>query len=1029
MNLRPLFLLVALALPRAWGASSGPVPPGRVPLRVYGPKDGLTSLNPTCLTQDPEGFLWVGTQSGLYKFDGARFRKFGLQDGLPATDILALMVSADGSLWMGTGMRGLARYRQGRFEAIGPDQGLPQTGFRGFAEGAGGRIWVANREGLFWSRDGHRFTPVPGWPRGPALAVTAAGDGGGVWVSGSGSVHAFGPEGLLRTIAQPQGPEPTETRVMAVDGEGTLWIRTPQTLLSLPRGASRFRPHPGLLPPARTPNLHRDPSGALLATSNLGIHLLRGGGTPSVARFIKADSPYCSLVDQEGSLWIGTRPLSRALGEGAFEVYGTAEGLPSNLMWGIHRSPDGTLWVGTQSGACRATARGWEALPGTEGMNTRCILSSAEGDLWISQRNGPPLRYAPGSRRPVAYGPEAGFQAKGVYGMLLDRQGDLWLAQQEGGLGRGRRTDAGWRFESVPLPRGTPNEDLFGIAQDAKGRILVAGTHGLAVLDRGRWRRFTRQDGLRDDALYQLAVLPDGAIVVAYREGLGVSILRLGEDRLEVLRNLDKGTGLVGDNVYMLGVDASGRLWLGTGTGVSVLAGDVLDSFTTEDGLAGDDCDAWSFLAEPDGGVWIGSNTGLSHYRPPASPSHLPPLQSLIRDLTASGNPWPLGPPPRTDLPRDHNTLEFQVSALTFLNENRVEHQVRLLGLERDWQTLQGRSARYPALGPGPYTFQVRSRLRGGTWGPEASFSFRILPAWWERTWVRVMAWVLPLGLLAGATRWRFLMLRRRNAVLEARVAAATGEIRSKAETLERVNQRLTQLNEDKNQMLGIVAHDLRAPLHTIHLNAELLEGETDPNEVDGGSREIQRISGEMSDMIRRLLDLSHIEAGELDLQMGPVDSRLLAEAVVEQYLHKAGTKDIALEVVGDRGLPLVWADPFYLREALDNLVSNAVKFTPPGPPTRTIQVVLGPGILEVRDEGPGFTEGDMARAFGRFTRLSAQPTARESSTGLGLSIVKTIVEAMEGRIELESTEGSGSTLRIRLRGQPSFSRTEEVQQ
>lgn len=1008
-----LMLILAFAGAQVCGGPLRPTPPGRAPVRTYSAKDGLTSLNPVALVQDQEGYLWVGTQSGLYQFDGLRFRKYGLEEGLPATGITALLEGSEGRLWVGTALRGLACLRHGSFTPCGPERGLPAAGIRGLASGADGRLWVASQEGLFTGGEEGRFQPVPGWPGGPALAVAAAQDGSQVWAASARGLHAMAPGGLLRTLVPPDWRGGSGLPALGVDRSGTLWIRTLDRLWSLPVGGTHFAAHGGLLPPVRNPFVGATSAGTLLVNSNEGIHVLRGDGTPRLERFLKADSPYSALQDREGSLWIGSRPLSKVVGGGAFEVFTAADGLPSNLMWGLHRAPDGTLWVGTQNGACRATEAGWEVLPGTLGKNTRALVTTPDGDLWIAQRNGPPLCYSPRSGRLVAHGREAGFLADGAFGLLLDREGALWLPLQGGGLARGRKGRTGWRFETQG--DGVPDQETFSIVQDARGRILVAGVQGLSILEDGRWRRLTRRDGLREDALYQVAALPGDRVVVAYREALGATLLRLDGPRVEVVRHLDKGSGLAGDHVYMLGVDAGGRLWLGTGTGASILDGDRIESLTTEDGLAGDDCDAGSFLCEPDGTVWIGSNTGLTRHRPSAAGPRPPVLKSLIRELHASGQPRALGPEDRVVLPRDQNTLEFQFSALTFLNDARVEHQARLKGLEEDWQGLQGRHARYPALRPGSYTFQVRSRWRGGAWGPEASLAVQVLPAWWERTWVKVLAWMVPVVLAAAVLRLRFRMLRRRNAELQARVDEATAEIRTKAEALERVNLRLTQLNEDKNQMLGIVAHDLRNPLLTIQMHAELLAGETDAGEVDQGSREIRRISGDMKEMIRRLLDIAHIEAGELDLQPEPVDPRTLLEQVAEQYHHKAGIKDIALEVEAPEALPPLLADPFYLREVLDNLLSNAVKFTPPGPPTRCVRLVAAPGLLEVRDEGPGFTAEDQARAFTRFTRLSAKPTGGESTTGLGLSIVKTVVEAMGGTVELESAPGAGATFRLRL--------------
>lgn len=1017
MHLRILLLVLGLVLNWGWGAAPEPrpVPSGRVPFRVYGPKDGLFSLNAVALAQDHEGFLWVGTLSGLYQFDGVYFRRFGLKEGLPAASIATLLVGRDGTLWVGTRRKGLARRRGDGFEYLGPAQGLPRTGFKGIAQSGDGRLWVATSEGLFSSTDGQAFAPVPSWPGGPAIAVTAAAESDHLWACGPRALHSLSAGRLHASYGKAQGFTPEDLTALLVDRTGTLWARTTRGVFSLSPGNGRFRDLSRDFPPARNPSLQLGPSGAVLVNSDEGIHLLRCDGTCGIDRFIKAESPYCSLVDQEGSIWIGTRHLSRALGAGAFEVYTSRDGLPCDLMWGIQRTGDGSLWVATQKGVARATAHGWEVLPGTQGKDTRCLSSTPEGDIWIGQRDGPPLRYDPGTRKLEVFGPGSGFHGKGVNAILADGRGSIWLTQQEGGLCRAFKSGRGWRFEDVEIPRGTPNENMFGIVQDPAGRILVAGEYGLAVLDGGTWARFTLADGLRDNELYQLAVLPDGRIAVAYREALGASILLLEGGRLTVERNLDKSTGLVGDHVYMLGVDSAKRLWLGTGTGASVLAGDHQESYTTANGLAGDDCDALSFLGEADGSVWIGSNTGLSHFRPPMSFPPLPPLRSLIRELYASGNPVPADRFMHLSLPRDQNTLDFQVSALTFLNDATAEHEVRLLGLEKDWQILQGRSARYPSLRPGSYTFIVRSRRRGGEWGPRTSLAFQVMPAWWERAGVKALAWMLTLGLGAGLVALRFRLLKMRNRDLQKKVDGATAQIRSKAEALERTNLRLSRINEDKTHMLGVVAHDLRNPLHTIQLHAEMLATETDPKELEEGSETIQRISLQLQEMIQHLLDLSQLEAGGMGLQLEPVEPLPLVESVLNMHAQKAALKGIHFEVRPSGVLPQVRADAFYLREVLDNLISNAVKFTSPGPPTRHVWAVLKPGVIEIIDQGPGFSEEDQGKVFGRFTRLSARPTAGESSTGLGLSIVKAIVEAMAGEIELETTPGKGSTFRIRL--------------
>ena len=149
---------------------------------------------------------------------------------------------------------------------------------------------------------------------------------------------------------------------------------------------------------------------------------------------------------------------------------------------------------------------------------------------------------------------------------------------------------------------------------------------------------------------------------------------------------------------------------------------------------------------------------------------------------------------------------------------------------------------------------------------------------------------------------------------------------------------------------------------------------------------------------------------------MEAVDPDILFKEVVERHRAMAEAKGLVVMMdIPEGGVPPVLADPFHLMEAMDNLVGNALKFMPKGPPVRRVVLRARPGVIEVQDEGPGFTMEDKEHAFERFRRLSAKPTAGERSTGLGLSIVKALVEAMGGEIELVSEAGQGATFRIHL--------------
>jgi signal transduction histidine kinase len=183
-----------------------------------------------------------------------------------------------------------------------------------------------------------------------------------------------------------------------------------------------------------------------------------------------------------------------------------------------------------------------------------------------------------------------------------------------------------------------------------------------------------------------------------------------------------------------------------------------------------------------------------------------------------------------------------------------------------------------------------------------------------------------------------------------------------------------------------------------------------------------RRISAEArrtAHLIQKLLDVTAIESGRFNLRFGEVSLGELLLDLQAKFQERAAAKGQRVDLDLAGGDALVWADRDYLHEVVENLVTNALKFMPPGPPVKTVTLALVPreghGVLEVRDQGPGFTEEDKAKAFGRFTRLSARPTGGEGSNGLGLSIVKKLVESMKGRVTLESRLGVGTTFRISL--------------
>ena len=254
-------------------------------------------------------------------------------------------------------------------------------------------------------------------------------------------------------------------------------------------------------------------------------------------------------------------------------------------------------------------------------------------------------------------------------------------------------------------------------------------------------------------------------------------------------------------------------------------------------------------------------------------------------------------------------------------------------------------------------------------------------------------------------------------------------ELKHARDTIVRYGQELSRLNEEKNEFMGIAAHDLRNPLSAIKGYAEmvvedgqaLVQGAVSDiaasgQELQTNGRRIGDTAGRMAEMVQNLLDANRIERGEMQLNLAPTDLGPALHQVVETQRPHATVKQQAIHLESDPTPIVVLADRGITLQVLENLVSNAIKYSPPGKEifVRLKQHTQGARV-EVQDQGPGLSAEDQKKLFGKFARLSAKPTGGEHSTGLGLSIVKKMVEAMNGKVWCESEPGHGATFIVEL--------------
>lgn len=1017
---RSVVLVLSLA-PVAQGAETR----WRYPFRHYDDAQGLGNLTVTSLVQDRDGFLWVGTQDGLYRFDGQRFARFATEEGLPSRVVDSLYLGRDGTLWVGTDL-GLARRAGDRFAAIAPDQG-PAAEILAIGEDGQGRVFVGLKAGLKLARGGRLVAAPVAWP-GRVDALTTATDGS-LWIAGNklvGHVQAD----HLELLGAAEGLPDEAFDAIVMDPKGELLLRSAAHLVALPPGSRRFQDRTRGLPPSNSfGSLYVDQAGDLRVPTDFGLARRLADGSFDVvgqSRGLVTDAVLAVLEDREGLIWVGLAGggLACWLGYPAWTAVTAAEGLNNDAVWAVGRDARGDLVAGTDKGLNRLDPRTgrWRAWGREDGLGGDCayVLLPGEGqELWIGLYPGGITRQrADGSFE--HYAKAEGLGGLRVNGLARSADGALWAGTTRG-LYLARTTAGGARFENQPLPGGDPTEPIYGVLADRRGRIWVGGKQGLALRepgvpqgrgapsDRGQagWRRIGANQGLRSEQIGFFAEAPDGSMWLGYWEPQGVVHVAVEAERLRVIEHLDHASGLASDSVQALTVDGRGRIWIGTSRGVHVLDGGRLRHYGRADGLIWNNVD--SLHVDASGEVWIATSRGLAHFSP--GPTRLlPPPRVTLLDVRLGGRAAADG----VAVGPDESTLEVSFAGLTFRKPEDVRFRYRLLGFEDSPTETPQREARYPRLPPGEYVLEVSARNDEGTWSVEpARFRFRVRPPWYL-TPVATSGFVLlagGLGFLGYRARVRQLLEARRR--LEEAVAARTAELQHEKQRVEEQARALVEATEERRRVYAMVVHDLKNPLTPLLGGLDFLAEGLRP-EFRAGFQALET----MRQAARRMLFL--IESYTQTLRATSVEGSLqfrgfpaadlladLALSYAPSTLRRGLTLSVGGAPVDDRFAParggvLADAPADRVYRALENILGNALKYA-----HSEIRLSLeerdGRIGFVVWNDGPSIPEAEREQIFG----LYRQAGGARPGTGVGLASARRLLEEVGGEVRLVEP-GSG---------------------
>ena len=800
-------LSVLLALPRL--SSAGPLPFPPHPHYVFqhiGDEQGLGTKTVTALFQDKTGFIWIGCQDGLYRYDGMGFDRFGREQGLPAESIEKLVESPDGVLWVATS-GGIAKFSSGRFVPLtfSAEDGDPTSGSGAMAIGSDGSLYVATSRGLLLAGgDSDRKRRLFAIPEEPARVESVAIDPKGtVWILTErriGHLVSIGGAGKIELDPELNGLPADRFRVLAFDGAGTLWVRSANRLARRDSGTAGFvLDDAGLPPPNDLAALAFDRSGEILVPTGLGLFRKVDGRREGIGRKqgTSSEAVFSSFEDREGSLWLGLggAGLDRWPGRNNWSAWTTSEGLPNEVVWCSARDRENRLFVGTNDGLAEwdSAAIQWRVRnekDGLAGRTVRQIVAAPDGTIWTLSVPGGVTRLDPHSGAILKIPLPAPWFPKIPSTIVVDEAGIVWLGGRSG-LFRCQVKANQVTVERMPVP-GEMLDAVGLLSPASRGVLWSGGRRGVSRLENGRWKKFGNADGLRDESISEIAAAGPDDVWIAYRNAGGLTHLTLDRGSPHV-RHFSEADGLPGRQMYFLAVDRLGRAWAGGDSGVARIdtSGSVR-RFGRQDGLLWDDTSDHGFFEDHDGSILIGTSRGLARYDRSVAESNPDPPAVVLKSVA-------LGaieriPGETTTVRWSERLFSARFAGLTFRNPASVRFRYRLAGLEKDWSETALREVRYPSLPSGTYRFEVNCRSAAGVMSlTPAAFRFTILPPWWQSWPFRIFLLIAGLLTALGVFRVRVARLVAAKARLERLVVERTRELAERNKQLGLANEKITQ--------------------------------------------------------------------------------------------------------------------------------------------------------------------------------------------------------------------------------------------
>ena len=1049
--------------------------PNNMSLRYLRTEEGLSQNEVTSILQDNEGFMWFGTRCGLNRYDGYEFLVFnqvpGDSSSLVNTSIERIYKDSKGIIWIGTKSNGISRYNPvtGKFLNMpftrdSSQNILPDKRVISFCEDSDGGMWIGT-----WNRGLLKYFPETGQRKtynlGSSINVIIKLSNGIVWAGTNNGLFEYN---RAADSFVPQNILPNNNQIPSILEDRShkfLWIlhNNKSTLVKFDlenRSSQLF-----CLNPAEEKEFGQFNGATKIMQDNNGLLWIGTWGNglfqfnPETSAFskiplypnplFKSNNEFDTILDifqdRNNNMWIGSNGVGVCLltEKLKFNTLGlTKDQTLNKCVMSVLEDKKGTLWVGTKGSGLYYSKNKidffevpFAALKNQDRFKlVRAIYEDWQGNIWIgTSYNTGIIRYRNGIPELI---PSSEFFKDRRFDLVMKavsftetdqsfyigtQQRGLYLLEKKvGSFGNIRNFK-----EKYGASGQLQNDRVSYLLKDSKQRIWVATYDGLCIfnpddktfIDINTY--FSLPQYFDPKIIFCLYESSDKSIWIGTPTGLYNLVEKTGKNA--VLHYITKESGLTGDQIMGITEDNSENLWISTNAGISKynLKTKKIHNFTTIDGLRSTTFSETSFWKGTNNTLYFGGTFGLNSFNPNEIVesdyknnivfTNLSLYNQRVEIGKANGNHTILKKSLNntTEFSLNYQQKNFQIefSALDYKANGKNQYAYKLDNFDKDWNTIGTQHfISFNNLPAGEYYLNIKSSSSNYIWNEQPrQIKIIINPPIWQ-TWYAIFFYVLLILGIVTIIRW--------NAVKQVQMATNLEIEKIKHEQDQRIS-------EMKFQFFTNISHEFRTPLTLIFAPLKELMKKAQAYKLqDEAIEKIQVIyknANQLMKLINQLLDFRKAETESLKLVARYLNIEEFIDEACYPFYELAKFKNIIFRIESTLKNKDIWFDRDKMEMIINNLVSNAIKFNKTAGFVKiTLEENENEVIVKVADSGKGIPSSAIDHIFERFYQVDNGENI--GSTGIGLALVKYLVELHHGIMEVESELGKGSEFRLKLK-------------